>query len=271
MSYATSLSGLQNAQTDLNVIGNNIANADTTGFKSSNVQFANLVAASAYSNPRDIVGIGSSVAQIEQNFSQGSVSQTGSALDLAISGEGFFAVKSPVTSQVSYTRNGNFSLDSRTAATTGNSYVVDASNNRLQITTASSTTPSDAAVPSTDAAGGSFAGVTVSAAGVVSASYSDGTSSTVGTVALASFMSPEGLLQTGDENYTATGLSGSPAYGHPSTGTYGNLRSGALEESNVDLSSQLVNLITAQQYFEANSKAIDANTTIVQAIINLHG
>ena len=89
MSYATSLSGLQNAQTDLNVIGNNIANADTTGFKSSNVQFANLVAASAYSNPRDIVGIGSSVAQIEQNFSQGSVSQTGSALDLAISGEGF--------------------------------------------------------------------------------------------------------------------------------------------------------------------------------------
>jgi flagellar hook protein FlgE len=234
------------------------------------VQFANLVATSAYSNPRDVIGIGSSVAQIQQNFSQGSIDQTGSALDLAISGEGFFAVKSPVTSQVSYTRNGNFSLDSSAAATTGNSYIVDANNNRLQVTTAGSTTPSDATIPSTDTAGGSFAGVTVSAAGVVSASYSDGTDTTIGTVALASFMSPEGLLQTGNENYTATGLSGSPTYGQPSTGTYGNLKSGALEGSNVDLSSQLVDLITAQQYFEANSKAIDANTTTVEAIINLH-
>jgi flagellar hook protein FlgE len=270
MSYATSLTGLQNAQTDLNVIGNNIANADTTGFKASSVQFANLVATSAYSNPRDIVGIGSAVAQIQQNFSQGSVDQTGNALDLAISGEGFFAVKSPVTSQVSFTRNGNFSIDSTNAATTGNSYVVDSNNNRLQVTTTSSSTPTDAVVPTTDAAGGTFAGVTVSAAGVVSASYSDGTSTSIGTVALASFNSPEGLLQTGDQDYTATGLSGSPAYGQPSTGTYGNLRSGALEESNVDLSSQLVDLITAQQYFEANSKAIDATTTTVENIINLH-
>jgi len=270
MSYATSLTGLQNAQTELNVIGNNIANADTTGFKSSDVQFANLVATSAYTNPRDVIGIGSAVAQIQQDFSQGSVDQTGSALDLAISGQGFFAVKSPVTSQVSYTRNGNFSLDSTTTATTGNSYIVDDNNNRLQVTTAASATPTDAVVPSTDAAGGAFAGVTVSASGVVSASYADGTSTTIGTIALASFISPEGLLQNGDQDYTATGLSGTPTYGQPATGTNGSLRSGALEESNVDLSSQLVDLITAQQYFEANSKAIDATTTTVENIINLH-
>ena len=68
MSYATSLTGLQNAQTELNVIGNNIANADTTGFKSSDVQFANLVATSAYTNPRDVIGIGSAMCENKQQI-----------------------------------------------------------------------------------------------------------------------------------------------------------------------------------------------------------
>ncbi|WP_428331783.1 flagellar hook-basal body protein [Novosphingobium sp.] len=270
MSYATSLTGLQNAQTNLNVIANNISNADTTGFKQSTVQFANLVATSAYTNPKEVVGIGSAVAQIEQDFSQGSVKTTGSALDLEISGQGFFAVKSPITTQTAYTRNGNFSLDSTNAAATGNSYIVDTNGNRLQVTTSGSSTPGDAIVATTDSTGAAFAGVTVSASGVVSASYSDGGSTPVGTIALASFISPDGLLQNGDQDYTATGLSGQPVYGQPATGTYGTLRSGALEESNVDLSTQLVDLITAQQYFEANSKAIDANTTTVENIINLH-
>lgn len=270
MSYATSLTGLQNAQTDLNVIGNNIANADTTGFKQSSVQFSNLVATSAYSNPTNIIGIGSAVSQIQQDFTQGSVEQTGSALDLAISGQGFFAVKSPDTAQTQFTRNGNFSLDSSTAATTGNSYIVDTNGNRLQVMVSGSTTPSDAIVPATDAAGGTFAGVTVSTGGLVSAAYSDGTNTPVGTVALAAFISPEGLLQNGDQDYSATGLSGAPVYGAPSAGTNGSLRSGALEDSNVNLSSQLVDLITAQQYFEANSKAIDATTVTVENIINLH-
>ena len=81
MGYAISLSGLQNAQTELNVIGNNISNADTNGFKQSSVEFSNLVAASAYSNPKDTVGIGSTVASIDQDFTQGPIQQTGSALD----------------------------------------------------------------------------------------------------------------------------------------------------------------------------------------------
>jgi flagellar hook protein FlgE len=272
MSYYVSLSGLQNAQTDLGVIGNNIANADTTGFKKSAAQFANLVAASAYSNPKDTIGIGSTVAQIDQNFSQGPIQQTGSALDLAVSGDGFFAVKSTSTSQISYTRNGNFSLDSTTAATSGSSYIVDSTGNRLQVLPAggTSTTPADAIVPTTNAAGASFSGVTVSANGQVSASYADGTNAVIGTVALAAFNSPEGLQQTGSADYVATGLSGAAIYGTPANGQYGSLLSGALEASNVDLSSEMVNLITAQQYFQANAKAIDTNTTTSEAIINLH-
>ena len=270
MSYYISLSGLENAQTDLSVIGNNIANANTTGFKKSDAQFANLVAASAYSNPKDTIGIGSTVSSITQNFSQGAIQQTGSALDLAISGDGFFTVKSPATAQVAFTRNGNFSLDSTTAKTSGNSYVVDSNGNRLQITTAASTTPSDAVVPTVNANGATFSGLTVAANGIISASYGDGTSTALGTVALAAFPSPSGLQQIGSADYLATGLSGPASYGQPGNGQYGGLLSGALEASNVDLSSEMVNLITAQQYFQANAKAIDANTTVSQAIINLH-
>jgi flagellar hook protein FlgE len=272
MGYAISLSGLQNAQTELNVIGNNISNADTNGFKQSSVEFSNLVAASAYSNPKDTVGIGSTVASIDQDFTQGPIQQTGSALDLAVSGDGFFSVKSTSTGQTSYTRNGNFSLDSVGSATSGNSYIVDSNGNRLQVMPASgtSTTPTDAAVPTTDTAGSAFSGVTVAANGQVSASYADGTSSVIGTVALASFSSPEGLQQTGSADYVATGLSGTAAYGTPASGQYGSLLSGSLEGSNVDLSSSMVNLISAQQYFQANAKAIDTNTTISEAIINLH-
>ena len=272
MSYSVSLTGLDNAQTNLNVIGNNISNADTTGFKKSNAQFANLVAASAYSNPKEIVGIGSTVSEINQNFSQGAIQQTGSALDIAVSGDGFFTVKSTVTGQAAYTRNGNFSLDSTGSTTSGNSYIVDSNGNRLQVlpATGTSTTLSDAAVPTTNSSGATFSGVTVSSAGKVSAAYSDGTSTVVGTVALAAFNSPEGLQQIGSADYVATGLSGTATYGAPATGQYGNLLSGALEASNVNLASEMVSLITAQQYFSANAKAIDANTSVSQTIINLH-
>jgi flagellar hook protein FlgE len=270
MGYTVSLSGLQNAQTELNVIGNNIANADTNGFKGSNVEFSNLVAASAYSNPKDTVGIGSTVAAIDQDFTQGAINQTGSALDLAVSGDGFFTVKSTATGQITYTRNGNFSLDSTNSAASGNSYIVDSTGNRLQLLATSGSGTSDAAVPTTDASGAVFAGVTVAANGQVSASYADGTSSVIGTVALANFASPEGLQQLGAANYAATGISGAATYGQPATGNNGSLLSGALEASNVDLSSQMVNLITAQQYFQANAKAIDTNTTVSEAIINLH-
>lgn len=276
MSYYVSLSGLQNAQTDLSVIGNNIANADTTGFKKSTAQFANLVAASAYSNPKAIVGIGSTVEAINQNFSQGPIQQTGSALDLAISGDGFFTVKSPIDNQTYYSRNGNFSLDSKTAATSGNSYIEDSSGNRLQLLpssatgTITSTTPADAAVPATNAAGATFSGLTIAGNGDVSAAYADGSSTVVGVIALAAFNAPDGLKQQGSARYVATGLSGAANYGQPGTSQYGGLLSGALEASNVDLSSEMVSLITAQQYFQSNAKAIDTNTTISQAIINLH-
>lgn len=266
MSFYTSLSGLKNAQTDLNTIAHNIANSETTGFKKGRVDFADVVAGSAYTNPKLIQGIGSTVESITQNFAVGPIEQTGSALDVAVNGDGFFATKSAVTGDVLYTRNGGFTMD-------GGGYLQDGSDNRLQIFAPGAnpaTDPTiDALIPATNGAGAAFAGVTIANDGTVTASYADGTNDVIGQVALASFISPAGLKQLGSSNWTATGLSGAASYGVPGNGPYGSLLSGALERSNVDIAEELVSLITAQRYFQANAKAIDTATQISQTVINM--
>lgn len=266
MSFYTSLSGLKNAQTNLDVISHNIANSETTGFKKSSVSFSDIVVGSAYTNPKLIQGIGSTVEGINQNFAIGPIEQTGSALDVAISGDGFFSTKSSVTGDTFYTRNGAFTTDDA-------GFIHDGSQNRLQIfapgADPATDAPVDAQVPAANAAGADFAGLTIGDDGKVTASYADGTNDVIGTVALASFISPSGLRAVGSSNWTATGLSGTAKYGIPGGGTYGNLMSGALERSNVDIAEELVSLITAQRAFQANAKAIDTATQIAQTVINL--
>lgn len=267
MSFYTSLNGLKNAQTDLGVISNNIANAETNGFKRSKVAFSDIVAGSAFTNPKLILGIGATVEAINQNFAQGPVEQTGNALDLVVNGDGFFTTRSEVSGDTLYTRNGSFEIDETGFLVRGN--------NRLQAFptdaagAVTGTTLQSVQVPATNAAGAQYAGVTVGKNGVIIASYADGTNTAVGKVALATFLSPGGLRQEGSSNWTATGLSGVATYGEPDAGFYGGILSGALERSNVDLSEEMVGLITAQRNFQANAKAIDTATQISQTIINL--
>ncbi len=273
MSFYTSLNGLKNAQTDLGVISHNIANAETTGFKKSRTEFADIVVGSAFTNPKLVVGIGAAVESINQNFALGPIEQTGSALDVAINGDGFFTTKNVVTGQTLFTRNGSLTVD-------GAGYISDGSGNRLQVFptdaagTITSTTPADALIPATngnDANGNpiEFAGITLGDDGAVTASYADGSNVIIGKVALASFIAPQGLKQVGSSNWVTTGISGAPTYGQPSTGQYGSLLSGALERSNVDIAEELVSLITAQRNFQANAKAIDTATQISQTVIQL--
>jgi len=267
MSFYTSLNGLKNAQTDLGVIAHNIANVETNGFKKGRTEFADIVVASVSSNPRMVQGLGARVEAITQNFALGPIEQTGSALDVAIGGDGFFTMRSPDGSTL-YTRNGSFGID-------GSGYLNDGSENRLQVFPTDATgnvtsmTPVDAQIPAANAAGAEFAGVSVADNGEVIATYADGGQLYVGTVALASFISPTGLKQMGSSNWEATGLSGQAAFGIPNEGAYGALMSGALERSNVDIAEELVNLITAQRNFQANAKAIDTATQTSQAIMNL--
>lgn len=268
MSFYTSLNGLKNAQTDLGVVSNNIANAETNGFKKSNVAFADLVAGSAFTNPRLLLGIGATVEAINQDFKQGPVEQTGNALDLVVNGDGFFTTTSAVSGDTLYTRNGSFELDE-------NGYLVRGSGNRLQVFptdtagAVTGNTPQAVQIPATSTSGAQFAGVAIDKTGVITASYADGTNTAVGKIALASFIASGGLRREGSTNWSATGISGTATYGQPDSGFYGGILSGALERSNVDLSEEMVSLITAQRNFQANAKAIDTATQISQTIINL--
>lgn len=268
MSFYTSLNGLKNAQTELSVIANNLANAETTGFKKSRVNFADIVAGTSATNPKQVKGIGSAVQSIDQNFAIGPTQQTGAALDLAIDGEGFFTKVNPLNGKTFYTRNGNLNLD-------GAGYITDVQGNRLQVLPVdaagipTSTTPQDALIPATNAAGAEIMSVNVRTDGAVMAAYADGTSTEVGKIALAAFIAPPGLLQVGNQNWQASGISGPPAYGAPGASRFGTMLSGSLEQSNVDVAEEMVGLITAQRYFQANAKAIDTATQLSQTVINL--
>ena len=269
MSFYTSLSGLKNAQTDLGVIAHNIANAETTGFKKSKAEFSDLVAGGANSAPNQVRGIGATLSGIKQDFGLGAIEQTGTATDFSINGDGFFATRNGESGRTLYTRDGAFGID-------GSGYLQDGLNNRLQIFELDASgnpvnpgTTIDALVPPTNAAGATLAGVTVEADGRLNAAYTDGSVDLIGRMALASFLAPTGLRQTGSSSWEATGSSGAPDLGLPGVGQYGSILAGSLERSNVDLAEEMVGLISAQRNFQANAKAIDTASQLSQTIINL--
>ncbi|MGB7408566.1 MAG: flagellar hook basal-body protein [Pontixanthobacter sp.] len=269
MSFYTSLSGLRNAQTDLGVIAHNIANAETTGFKKSKAQFSDLVAGGANAAPHQVRGIGATVAGVTQDFGLGAIEQTGTATDFSINGDGFFSTVHGESGRQLYTRDGSFGIDE-------NGFLQDGDNNRMQVfeldangDPANPGTTIDAQVPPVNAAGASLAGVTIESDGRMNAAYTDGSIVTVGRAALATFLAPSGLRQTGSASWEATGSSGAPELGLPGNGQYGTILSGALERSNVDLAEEMVGLISAQRNFQANAKAIDTASQLSQTIINL--
>ena len=268
-SFYTSLNGLKNSQTDLSTIAHNIANAETTGFKKSNVEFADIVATGSAANPRMTQGIGATVAGINQNFGLGAIEQTGRSLDIAIDGDGFFATRNIESGQVMFTRNGSFQIDDSGLVTdfAGKAlqmFAVDAAGNAVGVPATV-----DAVIPTSNAGGADLASITIEKNGKINAAYSDGTTATVGRVALATFVAPTGLRPVGSTNWEATGYSGTATYELPGTGRNGQLLAGSLEKSNVDLAEEMVGLITAQRNFQANAKAIDTATQFSQTIINL--
>jgi flagellar hook protein FlgE len=415
MSFYTSLTGLNSAQADLGVTSNNIANVGTVGFKKSRADFGDL-----FSSTSGAIGQGAHLKNVNQQFSQGSIEMSGNALDLAISGEGFFAVRPDLSAtETVYTRAGAFSINN-------DNYVVDSSGQYLQafpvsedgsviatgLTSAKSlqltsagglpkvtskielglNLPSDAAIkptasfspsdsntfnsstqmtaydslgnphvatvyflktsnatpavptnnwdtklyidgtviPPTNAADsvltfdqdgkltapiaaitydpatlitgakplsvsidygtlssqysapfsvmslsqdghprGELSGMDVDSSGVVRANYTNGTQLALGKLMLANFDNPNGLKQIGNASFEATNASGLVDLGEAGFGGFGDIRGGALEGSNVDLTEQLVKLISAQRNFQANAKALDTSGTLMQTIMGI--
>lgn len=268
MSFYTSLSGMRNATTDLAVISNNIANAESVGFKKSNAQFADLVASSSATDPRKTPGIGATVSRVSQDFALGQLEQTGRALDLAINGDGFITTTDAISGDVSFTRNGNLELDA-------SGELQDAFGNRVlgfptdAAGNPTSFTPANIVVPTANAAGAGLSSIGIDLRGVVEATYTDGTVEAVAQVALATFPATGGLRAVGLTKWEATAESGPPEYGQPGVGNYGQIRSGSLERSNVDLAEEIVSLLSAQRNFQANARAVDTATAITQAVLNL--
>jgi flagellar hook protein FlgE len=410
MSFQQGLSGLNAASKSLEVIGNNVANASTVGFKGSQAQFADVYATSLSGGGSSQVGIGTKVAKVEQQFSQGNITASNNPLDIAINGAGFFRMDS--NGSVTYGRNGQFELDksgyivnATGAALTG--YTANAAGvlstgapAKLQINTADLppaitgkvkevvnldsgqavpvTTPfspidptsynnatsisvydslgnshvmqsffvktnsatagvsswdvygvadnvpigtaplgtlkfgPDGALLATPApvfnvtipatasgasditatmdysgstqygspfivnalsqdgyASGRLTGFNTGADGIITGRYSNGKSSTLGQVVLANFTNVNGLQPLGNNVWAETTASGVPLAGAPSSGTFGTLQSSAVEDSNVDLTAELVNMITAQRVYQANAQTVKTQDQVLQTLVNL--
>lgn len=404
MAFRLALSGLNAASTELSVTANNIANTQTTGFKGSRAQFAEVFSVSAQGVSSSAIGNGVRVADVAQQFEQGNIDSTGNALDLAVSGQGFFVVSEG--GGLLYSRAGAFQVDR-------DGYVVNSRNQRLQtypptpgggfntgalsdlrlVTTESASaattnvevvlnlpanatpppvapfdvanpdtynhstsmtiydslgaahtatvyfsrtantnewekrlfvdgtavggaqllqysnrgtltspaggqiafppyTPATGAAPltlnydldTTTQYGGTFAvnavvqdgyttgrliGIDINETGVVQARFTNGRSQPLGQVALAQFSNPNGLQQLGDTNWGETFTSGQALRGVAGNAGLGLIQAGALEASNVDITEQLVNMITSQRNFQANAQMISTSDQITQAIINI--
>ena len=400
MSFQQGLSGLNAAAKNLDVIGNNVANSGTVGFKQSQAQFADVYANSLTGAGGANVGIGTKVAQVSQQFTQGNITATNNPLDMAINGGGFFRMDN--NGEATYQRNGQFQLDRMGfivnptgAKLTG--YTADASGvlstgapSPLSIDTAdlapqvtstvnavlnldsrgevplvpfdmtdptsfnsstavsvydslgnshtlqtyyvktapgewdvhastdggaasamgglsfnssgALTTPMPYIVPVVVTTGattpltievdftgstqfgsafsvntlnqdgytsGRLAGFDIGADGVVLGRYTNGQSAVLGQVVLANFANPNGLQQLGNNMWAETSTSGNPLIGVPSSGSLGVLQSSAVEDSNVDLTAELVNMITAQRVYQANAQTIKAQDAVMQTLVNL--
>lgn len=410
MGFQSGLSGLNVAAKNLDIIGNNVANAGTVGYKSSRAIFADVFASSLNGGGTGQIGIGAKVGKVQQQFTQGNISVTNNPLDLAISGGGFFRLSNNGT--ISYSRNGQFNIDngghivnSDGLQVTG--YPVDAAGNvipsspqPLRLSSAdiapNATTEFDAAInldsraagialpfaandPSTytsstsgtvyDSLGnphvmtmffvktttpgewtlrgtldggpvadvnlgagagnpvtlnfnssgtlttgmplnvnlalsngavtplafelnfagssqfgadfgvsalsqdgyaaGRMTGFNIGADGIITGRYSNGEAMQLGQIVLANFANPGGLRALGDNQWEETSDSGLALVGQPLTGSLGSLQSAAVEDSNVDLTQELVNMITAQRVYQANAQTIKTIDQVLQTLVNL--
>ncbi len=272
-SLQTGISGLQQFQEDLQVIGNNIANVNTVGYKSSSMDFQDQLSQSLENRGFNSMQLGEGVATgaINSDYSQGTINTTGTTTDLAISGQGFFLVTDTSSGLTYATRNGEFNLD-------GNGYLVNANGNRVQGLMGASATTGDIQINTAAAAaalndttvGATLQSYTINTSGQITASLSDGTTGVIGQLVLQNFSNPEALVKQGGNLYTFDATAGPLATaGTPNTAGLGKIQSGALESSNVDLATQMAGLITAQRAFEANAKMITTSDEVLQTLVNL--
>jgi flagellar hook protein FlgE len=273
------ISGMKNFQTKLDVIGNNIANVNTSGFKKGRVTFQDMMSQTTSGaqgptatrggiNPSQ-VGLGSQLGSIDNIHTQGFRQTTNRPLDLALEGDGMFVLASDIVagaplqdSNISYTRAGNFYLDSAGAVVNSQGFYLvgfdlDASDNIIPGQYTTITIPDNAQ---------SFS---VQTDGVVNYIDANGDPQVAGQIALASFSNASGLQKIGSNLFQESPNSGVPVYTVAETGGTGSMVAGSLEMSNVDLAEEFTEMIVAQRGFQANTRIISTSDEILQELVNL--
>lgn len=257
-SLNTAATGMAAQETELEGISNNIANANTTGYKKQRVDFQDLLyqtivapgtpTGTTTMSPDGLqIGSGVRVVGTSRQFGQGSITTTNNPLDLAIEGNGFFAVQQ-ADGTPAYTRSGNLQTDGQGRITTPEGLPVDP-----PITIPSGTTS-----------------VSISANGIVSATLSAQTTPTeIGRLTTATFINPAGLKATGHNLFVATDASGQANIGEPGQDGRGTLLQGSLESSNVDIVEEMIGMISAQRAYEMNSKVVTSADEMLKAATQL--
>ncbi len=249
--------GLDAQQMRMTVVSNNLANVNTTGFKQGRAVFEDLlyqnVRQSGGQSSQDTIlpsglslGTGVRIVATEKLFTQGSVLQTGNAMDVAISGRGFFQILKP-DGELAYTRDGTFQINDQGQMVTSSGYIVQPG----------ITIPDSAQ------------SITIGTDGTVSVKLPGQAAPTqVGTLETVDFINPVGLQAVGENLYIETVASGTAQPGTPGLNGLGTLVQGSLESSNVNVVSELVNMIETQRAYEMNSKAITTNDQMMQYLNN---
>lgn len=279
-SMYSGVTGLRAHQTKMDVIGNNIANVNTAGFKSSRAIFQDVfyqtianatssTANKAGTNPKQI-GYGTTVSSIDVQHTRSGYLSTDLPLDMYINGDGYFTVRDGAGNTF-YTRVGNFSFDA-------DGYLSDANGNYVLGASSSPTTP--ATLPTTVTAAdigriqilnySDYTNISIGSNGIISGvSAASGQVVELGQVTLANFINPKGLTQIGTQYVQESSNSGVASYSAPASANTASLVSGGLEMSNVDLSREFTEMITTQRGFQANSRVITTSDEILQELVNL--
>ncbi len=257
-SLLTASTGMAAQQANMDVIANNIANVNTSGFKKSRAEFEDLIyhtekepgaqtGMNAYSPNGVQTGMGVRTAAIQKDFEEGSAQITKNPLDLQIEGSGFFQLLTP-DGQIVYSRDGSFKKDP-------NGTIVDKNGNVLQ---PQITIPVEAQ------------GLEIGANGEVKVTTGNSTAlQSVGQIDIVNFVNPAGLKALGKNVFAQTSSSGQPLTNRPGSNGVGYLAQGQIEASNVNIVDEMVNMITAQRAYETNSKVIQAADQMLQSINTL--
>jgi flagellar basal-body rod protein FlgG len=259
----TSATGMIGMEKKLNTVAHNLSNLETTAFKKQRCNFEDLFydhlkypglqdTSGQFTATGVSIGVGTRVSSIQTQFSQGSHNETGRQLDVAIAGEGFFRVNEPFTGDTVYTRAGNFSR----AADTG--LLVLGSGHTGRAIQPEITIPEDVSMIQIHESGEVFV-----------QQPPDTTLTSVGRIGLATFANPEGLLRLGENLFAETDASGPPLEGEPGDVGFGQLKHKALEMSNVEPVTELIDMITSQRAFELNSKVTQTGDEILQTVISI--